>query len=81
MKTDSVKPSIVSVQPLSVLVIDDERNIRTTLSMYLESMGHRVVSAASDKQAIAALRSRHSILRFLICDWEHPVDWSCCQSC
>jgi two-component system, NtrC family, response regulator AlgB len=65
MKTDVVKPLVASVQPLSVLVIDDERNIRTTLSMYLESMGHRVVSAASDKQAIAALAQSTFDLAFL----------------
>jgi len=46
------------MQPLCILVVDDESNIRKTLSMCLESRGHRVtgVSNAQDAKAEA---SRH----------------------
>ena len=65
MSTESVERSTESMQPISVLVIDDERNIRTTLSMYLESMGCHVVSASTGKQAIAALGQKSFDLSFL----------------
>jgi len=65
MATDSVKQVTASAQPLSVLVIDDERNIRTTLAMYLESIGCQVVRAATGKQAIAALSHTTFDLAFL----------------
>jgi NtrC-family two-component system response regulator AlgB len=37
--------------PLNILVIDDEVNIRRTLTVCLESRGHRVATAASAKDA------------------------------
>lgn len=43
-----------SVRPLHVLVVDDEKNIRTTLSMCLEGMGCTVTSVASGAAALSA---------------------------
>ena len=43
-------------RPLRVLVIDDERNIRTTLAACLESMGCSVGQAASRAAALSAVR-------------------------
>jgi len=43
---------------LRVLVVDDERNIRTLLSALLVSMGHEVHAAASAVEAIAAMQGR-----------------------
>ena len=42
---------------LRVLVIDDERNIRLTLPVLIESMGHHAQGAASGVEAEAALRA------------------------
>ncbi|MDP2306482.1 MAG: sigma-54 dependent transcriptional regulator [Pseudomonadota bacterium] len=42
---------------LRVLVIDDERNIRLTLSVLVQSMGHSAQAAATSLEAIAALRA------------------------
>ncbi len=36
------------------LVVDDEKNIRTTLSLYLESLGCKVVSVATEDAALSA---------------------------
>ncbi|HUL60529.1 MAG TPA: sigma-54 dependent transcriptional regulator [Anaeromyxobacteraceae bacterium] len=42
--------------PLRVLVVDDEKNIRTTLALCLEGLGCRVAQAASGTAALEALR-------------------------
>lgn len=38
--------------PLSVLVVDDEANIRRTLAVCLETRGHRVTEAATGREAL-----------------------------
>jgi len=50
---------------LRVLVIDDEKNILTTLSMCLESMGCSVTTAASTQAALQAVRRQPCDLAFL----------------
>jgi NtrC-family two-component system response regulator AlgB len=50
---------------LSVLVIDDERNIRSTLSMFLENIGCEVAAVATSKLAIEALAQHSFDLAFL----------------
>src|SRR4051794_22036368 len=56
---------VESARGLAVLVIDDEQNIRTTLSIYLESIGCHVASASTPKQALAALAEERYDLAFL----------------
>ncbi len=50
---------------LSVLVADDERNIRTTLEMCLEDLGCTVKVAGSAEAALKALEREHFDLAFL----------------
>jgi NtrC-family two-component system response regulator AlgB len=50
---------------IGVLVIDDERNIRTTLAACLEGMGCRVKAAATADEALAALGWDRFDLAFL----------------
>jgi len=52
-------------QPLSVLVVDDERNIRTTLSLYLQRIGCQVTAVAGPEEAVAALGRQAFDLSFL----------------
>src|SRR5215471_12354572 len=42
---------------MKVLVVDDEQNIRRTLTIALESMEHQVVSVADGKSALRELRN------------------------
>jgi two-component system, NtrC family, response regulator AlgB len=51
--------------PLRVLVVDDEKNIRLTLSAYLEGMGCSVTGVATAEAALAALESQTFDLAFL----------------
>ncbi len=50
---------------LRVLIIDDEKNIRATLTICLESMGCEVRSASSPDEAVAAVGQRPFDLVFL----------------
>jgi two-component system, NtrC family, response regulator AlgB len=50
---------------MNVLVIDDEKNIRTTLSMCLEGLGCHVTQAADAEAALAALDRHPQDLAFL----------------
>ncbi|HMF51921.1 MAG TPA: response regulator, partial [Candidatus Saccharimonadales bacterium] len=48
-----------------VLVIDDEKNIRATLSLCLEQIGCQVTAVSSDKDALDALTQQAYDLAFL----------------
>jgi NtrC-family two-component system response regulator AlgB len=50
---------------LSVLVVDDEKNIRTTLAACLDALGCRVTQAATAEIALAALAGQHHDVAFL----------------
>ncbi|MBF5045250.1 sigma-54-dependent Fis family transcriptional regulator [Aggregicoccus sp. 17bor-14] len=52
-------------RPLRVLVVDDERNIRSTLRLCLESLGCEVREAAGPEAALAALAQAPVDLCFL----------------
>jgi NtrC-family two-component system response regulator AlgB len=52
--------NIMENQSPNVLIIDDEKNIRATLSICLESIGCRVVQASSSREALQVL-SRQSV--------------------
>ncbi len=51
--------------PLNILVVDDEANIRRTLSVYLETEGHRVVGVGNSRDALAEARRRSFDLAFV----------------
>ncbi|MGO9579689.1 MAG: response regulator transcription factor [Desulfobaccales bacterium] len=53
------------VAPFRVLVIDDEKTIRITLSACLEAMGCRVTTIATASEALAALERQPFDLAFL----------------
>lgn len=50
---------------LSILIVDDELNIRKTLSIYLESQGHRVTTVQNIKEAEIKLSQQLFDLLFL----------------
>ena len=52
-------------QPFNILVVDDEVNIRKTLSMFLETEGHRVIAVSNFEDAIAEASRRSFELAFV----------------
>ncbi|HEY6367617.1 MAG TPA: response regulator, partial [Candidatus Binatia bacterium] len=59
------KSGSVPANRLRVLVIDDEKNIRATLSLCLEQMGCMVTAVSTPEAALAALRQQPYDLAFL----------------
>jgi NtrC-family two-component system response regulator AlgB len=55
----------VPPSPFRVLVVEDDRNTRTTLTLCLEAMGCDVVQASSHTTALAALSTRALDLAFV----------------
>ncbi len=51
--------------PLSVLVVDDEANIRKMLAVCLESRGHRVIAVSNNSDARAEADRRVFDLAFV----------------
>jgi len=52
-------------QPLSILVVDDEVNIRKTLSMFLETEGYKVMAVSNLEDAVAEASRRSFELAFV----------------
>jgi len=55
----------VSTRPLRILIVDDQINIRKTLSMCLESDGHQVVAVSNAADALAETAQRPFDLAFV----------------
>jgi two-component system, NtrC family, response regulator AlgB len=62
---ENVEPSLTPGKGLRVLVIDDEKNIRTTLTLCLEQIGCEVTAVASAPSALEALARKSQDLAFL----------------
>ncbi len=52
-------------QPLHILVVDDEANIRKTLSMFLEAEGHKVIAVSNFQDAVTEASRRSFDLAFV----------------
>jgi NtrC-family two-component system response regulator AlgB len=61
----TISSASTPAQKLRVLIIDDEKNIRATLSLCLEQMGCAVTAVATPEAASAALRQQPFDLAFL----------------
>jgi NtrC-family two-component system response regulator AlgB len=60
-----VSPGVAKVASFRVLVVDDERNIRATLTVCLEGLGCRVTAVATASEALVALQCQLFDLAFL----------------
>ena len=56
---------------MTLLVVDDERNLRESLSEALRGAGYEVLTAANGKEAYGIIQA--SPLDLLLCDWRMPV--------
>ncbi|QJP95678.1 hybrid sensor histidine kinase/response regulator [Pseudomonas fluorescens] len=67
----SPKPPTAAVPRLSVLVVDDDSLVRTSTSLLLEDLGHRVIGAASGVQALE-LFNQGEVIDLVITDMAMP---------
>src|SRR5580698_6867926 len=58
--------------PPTVLVVDDEKNIRRTLQLVLEGEGYRVLGAETAEQALAVLASPETPVDLVVLDVQLP---------
>jgi two-component system nitrogen regulation response regulator NtrX len=72
MANDEVTAAPLSAPPATVLVVDDERNIRRTLSMVLEGEGFRVLEAESGEEALERVAHSGSPIDVAIVDLKLP---------
>lgn len=54
-----------TLTPLNILIVDDEANIRRTLSMSLEAEGHKIVAVSNAQDAVAEVSGRSFELAFV----------------
>ena len=57
----------------SILVVDDEKAVRTITQMTLEKFNYRVITAANGAQAVAVYRKRKDDIALVITDMMMPV--------
>lgn len=55
---------------ISILVVDDDREIRTLLLEFLRDLDHRVVVAASGLEAVEAVNTHGALFELAIVDWQ-----------
>ena len=67
----SPKPPTAAVPRLNVLVVDDDSLVRTSTSLLLEDLGHRVIGAASGVQALE-LFDQGEVIDLVITDMAMP---------
>jgi PAS domain S-box-containing protein len=63
--------AVVARRPLTVLVVDDDNLVLTSISAMLEDFGHRAIEASSGQQALATLRQEGAI-ELVITDYAMP---------
>ena len=70
--TPTPPPAAATPAPKTVLVVDDEKNIRRTLQLVLEGEGYRVLGAETAEQALAILGSPDTPVDLAILDVQLP---------
>lgn len=60
-------------RPDTVLVVDDEENVRQVLSWALSEAGYKVLYAANGEEAIKVLSDSESKVDFVVSDVQMPV--------
>lgn len=65
LEYSSVMPDTAIPQTLKILVVDDEINIRKTLSVCLETEGHNVVAVSNFEDAVSQASARTFELAFI----------------
>ncbi|HMJ09806.1 MAG TPA: sigma-54 dependent transcriptional regulator [Polyangiaceae bacterium] len=71
MTSGAESPALATVSP-TVLVVDDEKNIRRTLEMVLSGEGYRVIEAESAEKALAVLSNPEQPVDLGIFDLKLP---------
>ena len=71
-KTSESRKRRVPLRKMSILLVDDHAEVRSTTAAVLAEHGHRVVEAANGKDALAELKRRDCDYDLLISDYAMP---------
>lgn len=63
----------LTVQPATILIVDDEENVRNTLRLVLESQNYRVLTASQGAEGLARYLEHRSEIRLVLTDLMMPV--------
>jgi len=61
-----------ALRKMTVVLVDDHAEVRSTTAAMLEEQGHAVVEAANGKEALAAIQDRGCKVDLLISDYAMP---------
>jgi PAS domain S-box-containing protein len=71
-RTSTVEKPRATTRPLTVLLVDDHPEVRSTTAALLSDCGHRVVEAENGSEALGLLRNRECDFDLLITDYAMP---------
>lgn len=60
----------MNTQNFTILIVDDEKDIRKTLSLYLEMDGYKTITASGAREAIQLIQGE--VVDFIISDVQMP---------
>jgi len=58
---------------MSILIVDDEEEIRRLLTLFLEYRGYQAVSVSNGAEALTLLRHSSPLPELILSDWLMPV--------
>ena len=58
---------------MSILIVDDEEEIRRLLTLFLEYRGYHAVSVTNGAEALTLLRHSYPLPELILSDWMMPV--------
>jgi CheY-like chemotaxis protein len=58
---------------MSILIVDDEEEIRRLLTLFLEYRGYQAVSVTNGAEALTLLRHSYPLPELILADWMMPV--------
>ena len=71
-KPDHEGPDAPSIRPLTILLVDDHPEVRTTTAALLQELGHTVVEASNGGEALTALNDGARECDLVISDYAMP---------
>ena len=58
---------------MSILIVDDEQEIRRLLTLFLEYRGYHAISVTNGAEALTLLRHSYPLPELILSDWMMPV--------
>jgi CheY-like chemotaxis protein len=70
IRGEMIAPEAPMRKPLTILLVDDEKNMRRVMEIFIRGMGHRPVTASSGNEALRIFRRGR--IDLVISDYQMP---------